>query len=186
MMQNVPAGHIAAIVTDLEMRAPPADPGPAAPLVRWPDPDLNAYRALFREIGEEWLWFSRLSLSDEALAAILHDPQVELYAGSDRESIVELDFRDEGVCEIAFFGLVAPMTGRGEGRGLMAAALALAWREGIGRVWLHTCTLDHPAALRFYLSCGFRAVGRRVEIEPDPRLDGRIASEAAMHHPVIR
>ncbi len=186
MMQDVPAGHIAAIVTDLEMTAPPADPGPAAPLVRWRNPDLDAYRALFREIGEDWLWFSRLSLPDEALAAILHDPQVELYAGPDRESIVELDFRQGGSCEVAFFGLVPSMTGRGEGRRLMAAALALAWREGVGRVWLHTCTLDHPAALPFYLSCGFRAVRRRVEVEPDPRLDGRIVPQAASHHPVIR
>ena len=186
MMQDVPPGNVAAIVTDLEMTAPPADPGPAAAIVRWHRPDLAAYRALFREVGEEWLWFSRLSLSDEVLAAILHDPQVELYAGPARESIVELDFREEGVCEIAFFGLVPSMTGRGEGRRLMAAALALAWREGIGRVWLHTCTLDHPAALPFYLACGFRAVRRRIEIEPDPRLDGRIASEAAAHHPVIR
>ncbi len=184
-MQDVPAGHIAAVVTDLEMTAPPADPGPAASLVRWRSPDLEAYRALFREVGEDWLWFSRLSLADEALAAILHDPQVELHAGPDRESIVELDFREEGSCEIAFFGLVPSMTGRGEGRRLMAAALAHAWREGVGRVWLHTCTHDHPAALGFYLSCGFRAVRRRIEIEPDPRLDGRIARQAAAHHPVI-
>ena len=186
MMQDVPAGHIAAIVTDLEMTSPPADPGPAAPLVRWHRPDLGAYRALFREIGEDWLWFSRLSLPDKALAAILHDPQVELYAGPDRESIVELDFRQGGSCEVAFFGLVPSMTGRGEGRRLMAAALSLAWREGVGRVWLHTCTLDHPAALPFYLSCGFRAVRRRIEVETDPRLDGRIAPQAASHHPVIR
>lgn len=185
-MQDVPAGHIAAIVTDLEMAAPPADPGPAASLARWRNPDLDAYRALFREIGEEWLWFSRLSLPDSGLAAILRDPQVEVYAGPEGESLVELDFRADGSCEIAFFGLVPAMTGRGEGRRLMAAALALAWREEIGRVWLHTCTLDHPAALPFYLSCGFRAVRRRVEIEPDPRLDGRVRPNAAAHHPVIR
>ncbi len=185
MMQDVPAGHIAAVVTDLEMTVPPTDPGPAAPLVRWRNPGLDAYRALFREIGEEWLWFSRLSLPDSELAAILRHPQVELYAGPDRESIVELDFREQGACEIAFFGLAPSMTGRGEGRRLMAAALTLAWREGINRVWLHTCTLDHPAALRFYLSCGFRAVRRRIEIEPDPRLDRRIAPDAAAHHPVI-
>ena len=186
MMQDVPPGHVAAIVTDLEMTAPPADPSPAAAHVRWHRPDLAAYRALFCEVGEEWLWFSRLSLADDALAAILQHPQVELYAGPDRESIVELDFREEGSCEIAFFGLVPSITGRGEGRRLMAAALALAWREGIGKVWLHTCTLDHPAALPFYLACGFRAVRRRIEIEPDPRLDGRIAPEVAAHHPVIR
>ncbi len=186
MMQDVPAGHIAAIVTDLEMTAPPADPGPVAGLVRWHSPDLDAYRALFREVGEDWLWFSRLSLADEALAAILHDPLVELYSGPDRESIVELDFREAGRCEIAFFGLVPSMIGRGEGRKLMSAALELAWRGGVRKVWLHTCTMDHPAALPFYLSCGFRAVRRRFEVEPDPRLDGRIAPEAAAHHPVIR
>ena len=186
MMQDVPPGHIAAVVTDLEMTALPADPGPVAALVRWHRPDLAAYRALFREVGEDWLWFSRLSLADEALAAILRDPKVELYAGPDKESIVELNLREEGACEIGFFGLVPSLTGRGEGRRLMSAALALAWREGVCRVWLHTCTLDHPAAPGFYLSRGFRAVRRRIEIEPDPRLDGRIAPEAAAHHPVVR
>ena len=186
MILDLPPGHIAAIVTDLEMAAPPPDPGRAARLVHWRRPDLDAYRALFREVGEDWLWFSRLSLTDEALAAILHDPLVELYSGPDRESIVELDFREEGVCEIAFFGLAPSMIGRGEGRKLMAAALDIAWRDGIRKVWLHTCTMDHPSALPFYLSCGFRAVRRRFEIEPDPRLDGRIGPEAAAHHPVIR
>jgi len=185
MMLDAPPGHVAAVVTDLEMTAPPADPGPAAMLSRR-RLSLSAYRALFREVGENWLWFSRLSLSDAALAEILEDPRVEVYVGADDESLVELDFRERGLCEIAFFGLVPSRTGQGRGRRLMAAALERAWREGVRKVWLHTCTFDHPAALRFYLACGFRAVRRRIQIEPDPRLDGRLAPEAGAHHPVIR
>ncbi len=185
-MLPVPPGHVAAIVTDLEMTAPPARPGPALALRHVRSPDLDRYRALYREIGEHWLWFSRLGLSDAALAEILRDPEVEVHVGAKGEGLVELDFRRAGLCEIAFFGLVPSRIGRGDGRRMMAAALALAWREGVGKVWLHTCTLDHPSALGFYLASGFRAVARRIEIAPDPRLDGGpLGPDAAAHHPVI-
>ena len=185
MILTVPPGHVAAVVTDLEMVSPPPRRGPAAELRRWADPDPHAYRDLFRSIGAEWLWHSRLALTDEALAGILRDPRVEVHLGRDGEGMVELDFRAAAVCEIAFFGLGPERVGRGEGRMLMAAALAEAWRPGIGKVWLHTCTLDHPAALRFYLGCGFRAVRRHVEVERDPRLSGLLPPGAGAHHPVI-
>ncbi len=186
MILPVPAGHLAAVVTELEMTAPPDRPGPAMALRRDPRPDLARYLAFYREIGEDWLWYSRLGLSDAALAEILHDPKVEVHVGANREGLVELDFRRDGVCSITFFGLVPSRIGRGDGRRMMTAALALAWREGVGKVRLQTCTLDHPGALGFYLRCGFRAVARRVEIAPDPRLDGPMGPDVAPHHPLIR
>src|SRR5205823_3647873 len=120
---------------------------------------LAAYRTLFQRIGTPWLWYSRLTLDDGALAAIIEDPLVEISAVTDRNGVeiglLELDFRSAGECEIAFFGLVPELTGKGHGRWLMAQAVALAWSRPIARLWVHTCSLDHPSALSFYRAQGF-------------------------------
>ena len=185
----VPAGKLASVVTTLEMRMRPErldEPAPGPALVRLRDPDPGRYRRLFRAVGEDWLWWSRLALSDDALAAIIGDPAVEIYslAGEDvAESLVELDFREAGACELAFFGLAPRLTGRGLGPAMMRQATARAWRRPITRFWMHTCTLDHPAALRFYISSGFVAVRSAVEVADDPRASGLLPPGAAPHIP---
>ena len=62
--------------------------------------------------------------------------------------------------------------GKGHGRWLMANALALGWARPITRMWVHTCTLDHPSALNFYRAQGFQPFARAVETFADPRLLG--------------
>ena len=178
--------ELAAIVTSLEMRArPPLRPMPASPLrlVRWERPATAGYRALFRRVGEPWLWFSRLTMDDTALKRIIHDEGVQVFAVLDRTGIevglLELDFRVAGECELGFFGLVPELAGKGHGRWLMAEALARAWAPGIGRVWVHTCTLDHPAALGFYRAQGFTVFARAIERFADPRALGIVSREAA-------
>ncbi len=185
-MQTVPLGHLAAVVTDLEMRTRPlprpVTPGPLR-LVRWEAPGLDRYRALFRRVGEPWLWFSRLILSDADLRRIVEDARVEVYAVVDpaglEVGILELDFRKPPDCEIAYFGLIPELAGRGHGRWLMAQTMGLAWRRGVARVWVHTCTLDHPSALNFYRAQGFGVVARAVELFPDPRITGHLPRDAA-------
>ena len=188
----VPPGHIATIVTYLEMTAPPRpQPAPASALqlLRWPAPEPDRYRALFRRVGAPWLWFSRLVMSEAELRTIIGDPAVEIFAVTDRAGIeigmLELDFRVAGEAELAFFGLVPELTGKGHGRWLMARALGLAWRKGIGRVWVHSCTLDHPAALGFYRRQGFAPYAAAVETFADPRLAGVLPREAAPHVPLL-
>jgi GNAT superfamily N-acetyltransferase len=88
------------------------------------------------------------------------------------EGLLELDFREAGTCELAFFGVTQAIQGSGAGRFLMNRAIEYAWRRPISRLWVHTCTLDHPDALAFYLRSGFRAYARRVELADDPRLTG--------------
>ena len=56
-------------------------------LVRWERPALEKYRALFRRVGSPWLWFSRLVMADDALAAIVHDPGIAVYAVLDPAGI---------------------------------------------------------------------------------------------------
>ena len=184
--------QIATVVTHLEIcERPLPAPIPAAPfrLVAWKQPSLDAYRTLFRRVGEPWLWFSRLVMSDEALAAIIHDPQVVIYAVTDLAGIevglLELDFRHLPDCELGFFGLVPEVTGKGVGRWLMAQAKALAWRKDVTRLWVHTCTLDGPTALGFYIRSGFTPYAREVETFDDPRLLGYLPREAAPQIPLL-
>lgn len=188
----VAPGEIATVVTHLEMRTRPG-PRPVRPvplrLKRWKAPGIDKYRALYRRVGEPWLWFSRLAMADEALEAILTDPAVEIFAVLDPKGIeiglLELDFRYAADCEIAFFGLIPQLTGQGFGTWLMGQALSLAWRGGVERVWVHTCTLDDPRALGFYIAQGFVPTGREIELLPDPRITGLIPRDCAPHVPLI-
>jgi ribosomal protein S18 acetylase RimI-like enzyme len=188
---DIPAGKVAAVVTHLEMTARPAprpDPAGAWTLRRVEILQLDWFRDLFRRVGEEWLWVSRTRMPDAELAGIIQSPQVEVYAlaheGRD-EGLLELDFRQPGRCELVFFGVTAKLVGTGAGRWLMNRALEIAWSRPVTRVWLHTCTFDHPAALAFYQRSGFRAFRRRIEVRDDPRLDGTVPRDVAKHVPVI-
>jgi GNAT superfamily N-acetyltransferase len=192
---DIPAGKIAAVVTHLEMTAPPArrnDP-PGAPSGPWTlrkvdTPALAWYRDLHRRVGEEWLWFSRVRMNDAELAAIIQAPGVEVYAlvvdGHD-EGLLELDFREAGQCELVYFGVTAKLIGSGAARFMMNRALELAWSRSLSRVWVHTCTFDHPSAVVFYQRSGFRPFRRQIEVADDPRLDGTLPPTAARHVPII-
>ncbi|HWD28382.1 MAG TPA: GNAT family N-acetyltransferase [Rhizomicrobium sp.] len=189
---DVPSGKIAVVVTHLEMTSRPPrrdDPPGAWSLRRAEQPALNWFCDLFRRVGEEWLWFSRRRMNDAELAAIIHAPHVEIYAlahDNRDEGLLEFDFREPGNCEIVYFGVTAKLIGTGAARFLMNRALELAWSRDVSRVWLHTCTFDHPAALAFYQRSGFRPFRRQIEVADDPRLDGTAPREAARHVPVIK
>lgn len=190
---DVPPGRIATVVTHLAMATPPPRHVPRRRpgwrLRHEPALSTAAYRSLFLRVGEPWLWFSRLRLEEAALATILADPATHLSVleseGEDA-GLVELSFREPGTCEIVFIGVIPDLIGSGVGRFMMSHALVEAWsRPGTRRVQVHTCTLDHPGALTFYLRSGFTAVRQQVEIVPDPRLDGALARAAAPHVPLI-
>ncbi len=192
-LQPVAPHMLATVVTSLEMLEKPRlramAPVPFR-LNRWKQPTVEKYRALFRRIGEPWLWFSRLVMADHDLIAIIHDPAIEIYAVEDPRGIeiglLELDFRVAGEVEIGFFGLIPELSGKGHGPWLMGQALALGWRAGISRMWVHTCTLDHPGALRFYIRNGFQPFARAIETFADPRIAGILAADAAPHVPMLQ
>ncbi|KRR24722.1 GCN5 family acetyltransferase [Bradyrhizobium lablabi] len=188
---DIPAGKVAAVVTHLEMTVRPAprpDPPGAWTLRRVEMPPLDWFRDLYRRVGEEFLWVSRIRMPDAELAAIIQSSLVEVYAlvhdGRD-EGLLELDFRIPSECEIVFFGVTAKLVGTGAGRWLMNRALELAWSRPVTRVWLHTCTFDHPGAIAFYQRSGFRAFRRQIEVRDDPRLDDAAPRDVAKHVPVI-
>lgn len=195
-LHDVTAGKLATVVTCLEMQARPApraERGAVLGATPWSlrrveSPTLAWYRELYRRVGGEWLWSSRLEMSDHALAAILGHALVEVHAlelGGRDEGLLELDFREAGVCELAFFGLTAVLVGQGAGRWLMNRAIERAWSRPLDRFWVHTCSLDSPGALDLYRRSGFTAYAVKIDVYDDPRLTGVLPREAARQVPLI-
>jgi GNAT superfamily N-acetyltransferase len=189
--EPVADNELAAVVTYLEMRTRPQVEVPPSTLdlQRIANPEAEQYRELFRLVGAPWLWFSRLVLDDSRLGPIIGDPQVELYVALDgngrQVGMLELDFREPGQCELAFVGLVPDLSGLGHGRWLLAEAVSRAWKDGVSRVHVHTCSLDHPAALSAYRRAGFTPYKREVERFPDPRLLGFLPKDCAPQVPLL-
>ncbi len=155
-------GLIDVTVYHLEMLAPSHRSVPAPrddlKVVHVPSPSVPDYRALYDAVGREFHWLSRRKMSDEALAALLGDPGNELHvlhvAGSPA-GFAELDRRQPSDIELVQFGLFRPFFGQGLGKWFLQWTIDKAWSYQPKRFWLHTCSLDHPAALPNYAKAGF-------------------------------
>ena len=190
-MHPVPLGHVPAVVTYLEMAAPAmaaAKPFPDGVTATKEHPDTHTYRALFRAVGATWLWSSRLEMDDAKLASILKRDTTEVWVirkDGTAIGLVELDFQDEAVCELAYFGMVKSATGQGLGGPMMALAQRQAFARKIARFYVHTCNWDAPSALAFYQKAGFTPYKYAVEVFPDPRLQGIHPRTEAPHVPCL-
>lgn len=150
-------------ITYLEMRDVAALVASAAPpalqvaLVDPPDPNVN--RRFYIAVGNEWDWSERLSWSDEDWHRYATRPGLSTWLGRlDGEEIgyFELQQQDDGDTQLAYFGLLPSFIGQGLGGALLTLATQQAWAiPGTQRVWLHTCTNDHPSALENYKRRGF-------------------------------
>jgi GNAT superfamily N-acetyltransferase len=141
------------------LRAAPS-PDPRARVERVHDCPPSFFRWLYAEVGRRYHWRDRLGWTDVEARERLSDPAVTLHllsvAGAPA-GYFELQGHGDGSVEIAYFGLLPEFLGRGLGGYLLGEAVRAAWARGASRVWLHTCTLDDPAALPNYLARGFRA-----------------------------
>ena len=116
------------------------------------------WRSLYEEVGGPYYWVDRLPWSDAEISAYLSDPDISLWVltvDGEVAGYFELRRSGEGSVEIAYFGLRPGFYGRGLGGHLLTVAAERAFDLGAHRVWLHTSTLDHPAALQNYLNRGF-------------------------------
>ena len=186
-------GKLASQVTYLEMFSPPEPAAvplqPDLTLKRHDAPCVEWYRRLYRLVGEDYLWFSRLVMADDLLAAHLASDTVEVWSvqkdGADL-GLLELEWMPNGDCELSFFGLSSGLIGGGVGRWLMAQAIERAFSRGIKRFFVHTCSLDSPQALGFYMRAGFVPYGRAVEIADDPRCLGLLPKSCAPQIPFLK
>jgi GNAT superfamily N-acetyltransferase len=163
----IPSRRVEVTRTYLEMRSP-ADLAAADTderdirLERLAWCPASFYRYLYAEVGGAYRWRDRVNWSDRQLREHLERPQVHIWLltkSGAPAGYFELERHDsDDSVEIAYFGLLAEAIGRGLGRWLLTEAVRRAWTLGPERVWVHTCTLDHPAALPNYLARGFRVV----------------------------
>ena len=185
---TLPAGKLVNAVTWFEMREPPRHPIPTeVELVPVTSAESKLCLTLFAAIGTPWLWSSAFVSKQDNTVESAYPPKDTYFAKLERRSIgiVAFEGRDGRDVEITWFGLTPDATGQKLGRRVMAAALALAWKAAPDRVWLHTCSFDHPAAVRFYTGCGFVPTATGFEIMDDPRLVGKLPRDAAPHVPFI-
>jgi GNAT superfamily N-acetyltransferase len=124
------------------------------------DCSVELFRYLYVEVGRDYHWIDRLTWTDDDIARYLQRPEISLWLMTyDGETAGYFELRrcEDDSFEIAYFGLLPGFLGRGLGKHLLTCAAEQAWSDGANRVWLHTCTLDDPAALPNYLKRGFRA-----------------------------
>lgn len=116
------------------------------------------FRYLYREVGRRYHWVDRLGWTDEQIRSHLADDGLSLwvmYRDGAPAGYFELQRYGDDSTEIAYFGLLPEFIGRGLGKHLLSCAVERAWATGASRVWLHTCTLDDPAAFQNYRRRGF-------------------------------
>lgn len=134
-------------------------------IVRAIRPSVSFYRFLCDSVGRDFNWVDRKLLSDGELGRIIHDDRVEIHVLQIRGApagYAELDRRVDAEIELAYFGIMPRFAGRGLGRYFLHWAIETAWSYSPRRLWLHTCELDHPAALPMYRKAGFELFDERV------------------------
>jgi GNAT superfamily N-acetyltransferase len=137
-----------------------------------PCPELN--RFLYEVVGRDWHWTYRLPWSPQRWKAYVARNELSTWLGI-REGMTvgyfELEMQDGGSIEIKIFGLVPQYVGKGLGGMLLTKAIRTAWDAGASRVWVHTCTLDAPAALPNYLARGLRIYKEETETVRSPDIE---------------
>ncbi len=167
-------------ITSLEMLSRPTRPTARAPSLSQPvmilramHPTLSFYRYLYNTIGQDWLWYERRQMSDQDLFEIIDDEKVfvnVLFYGGVPAGFAEIDTRKMLNSEVAYLGLLPEFIGRRLGRYLVDWAVDAAWDQEPDRVWIHTCDLDHPAALPTYQKAGFTPFQQETITIANPRL----------------
>lgn len=186
------AGLYRSVVTYLEMHPPWRFPEPVPPRAgvtaqRWRMPDVDEYLQLFHRVGDQWLWYGRLNAPRDAIARLIRADDYEiwrLWVDGAVAGLGEFDRSRRGEVKIEYFGLVPEWIGAGLGGYLLRTLLYQAGRPDVERIWLHTCTEDHPRAVDVYRHFGFSVYDQEVEWVHDPRLRGLVPRDAAAHVPL--
>ncbi len=151
------------VISSLQQLVPGQRPNVPATLERIAPCSVDTWRGLYRQVGAPWHWHDRDAWDHDALAAHLARPEIQIYRvtaaidadWTDAAGFLELERHADGSVEIAYIGLDQRVLGRRLGGWLVSEAVRTAFAWGAEQVWLHTCTLDAPAALPNYLARGF-------------------------------
>lgn len=153
-----------------------------------PSPELS--RFLYASVGGDWYWCDRLSWTYDQWLTYLDNPAVQTwvaYVAGTPAGYVELHHQPQhrvtpipeqgelqvnglevNSVEIAYFGLLKPFMGQGIGKHLLSVGIQQGWAMGGDRLWVHTCSLDGPHALKNYEARGFRCYAQVTAVEQLP------------------
>ena len=127
-------------------------------LVKKIKPDFQLNKFFYKQVGKNHRWIDRLSWSDKKWINYISNRNLETYIISEFDELVgffELLYNPElEETEISYFGLLEEYIGKGIGGYALSVAIKKSFEKNIRRVWLHTCTLDHPNALKNYIARG--------------------------------
>lgn len=165
MSLSDPVTRVGVVVSFLRMDSPPATPAPPLPagaeIHRETECDVARYRYFYNNIGAEYVWWLRRTMSDRQLAALLRDPDTEIHVLSHHgqpAGFFELDRSNAPLVNLSYFGLLPDAVGRHLGYPFLCHAIAAAWQGNTRALTVNTCTADHPRALPTYLRAGFHTI----------------------------
>ena len=165
MKRPVTTWHLEMLSPEQLRRAAAPDPAPAIVRAEIPSPALN--RFLYTSVGGAWHWVDRLPWTWQQWMQWLDRPQHQTWVmtvSGTPAGYFELEKQGEDV-EIAYFGVAPGFIGRKLGGYLLTRALEQAWAMGARRVWVHTCSLDHPFALANYRARGMQVYREETQIK---------------------
>ena len=135
-----------------------------------PCPEFSWF--LHEAVGADYRWGGREHWGRRAWTEFVQRPELETwvaYSAGNPVGYYELENQDDGSVRIACFGLLRQFTGQGLGGYLLVRAVERCWEKGAERVWLRTCSHDHPHALSNYCARGFRIVATQADPANAPR-----------------
>ena len=123
-------------------------------------PDFQINKFFYKQIGKDHRWIDRLAWDDQKWIQYVESPKLKTYILQDKEDIIGycekiFDFEKKN-CEIAYFGILKEYYGKKYGGYLLTEAIKNSFIDGIEKVWVHTCSLDHKNALKNYQARGMR------------------------------
>ena len=135
-------------------------PGPNFKINQVDPPDFQLNKFFYKQIGKKYRWIDRLAWGDKKWIEYVENPRVKTFVLKENSNLVGFyetvrDF-DNGHSEIAYFGILEEYFGKKCGGYLLSEAIKKLFEDGISRVWLHTCSLDHKNAIKNYLARGMQ------------------------------
>jgi len=123
-------------------------------------PTIDLCKFFYKEVGINFFWRDRLKWSDQDWLDYINSDFFKLYILKHNNKLAgyyELLYEPKtNSMEIPYFGIFKEFYGKKIGGYLLTEALSTSFKQKITKVWVHTCTLDHPNALKNYLARGMK------------------------------
>ena len=124
------------------------------------EPTVDLCKFLYKEVGRDFFWRDRLKWSDQNWLNYISNDFFKLYILKQNNKLAgyyELLYDPKiPSMEISYLGIFKEFFGKGIGGHLLTDAILNSFNQKINKVWVHTCTLDHPNALKNYIARGMK------------------------------